>query len=1133
MSGSAISQLLVELTGSTVKLEQAFTKATSLTQGYAKDVKNLKEIVETAFDFEVGAKLFESIKSLTEGLDHLAEVGEKASNIKEAFESLGGTSESLQKAQQSVMGVVSATDLMTQANRGLIAGIPGFNENFSQVAALGMRVGEALGISTTEGIDKVSEAIIRGRPQQLAQIGIFIDTEKAAKEYAQAHGIAAAASGSFAAALDKTGKQLANSTAAMSQLNEATARFLPPMDDATKAHEAFEATLKTVEEELGKAINQSPQLTQAYRDLGTSIQGLKDPETAQFLANLEAGLLEIASKAIPMIIAALKDMTQVFTQAFGEVSGVVSSVFNHISSEFNSVFGGDAATEATEQKAAALRQTTQAQVDAFEAQQSAIKENSAAFDSLSEKTQAYFENTIDKGIQPATKVVQGLVTEYGELLKQFNSEGASGDPALHAKLVIVGNDLVKLKANAIDFTRTAGDGMDVAAAKTQKLQDELDKFVSENATQKIKTDFEQALQEGNFSAAQGFEEQYATAVSAMADQYFKKFTDAGLEVTDSMRQTFMDKFLTPMTTQLQKSMTDAYNKALETLVSGSKEFISGIDGVTQGLSEVFGVTMPKGMQKVLDIAKGLVSIFEGINQVLQSVDKLTQAFSTIQGLSGSGVTASNPLLGGLASFLGLGGGGALGAQAGLGPTVPGSATGIGSLVPAGGATGIGSLSGSAIGSFVTAAMPYIAVAAGTYLSIKSAQDIIQGKTDNSTQGKLGQAQLAITTGGFSLLGGLLGHSQDADTQARGQVASYLQQNAGFSLNAPKGSAFKEGGDGFAALNQLDATGKQTFEGLGAGLTSVLGIAQNVGPQIGAILAKDLSGNIDQARALVQQLGISQTDMLNAVITSGEKAGQTWLEIEGNIQGVNNAYGVGLAKTGDLKGALDQLITSGDQGQQALTGLTNIAIEGMEAGDKTFAQLKQSLVGILDPKDLNLLMESFSTFGIKSLDDLKNASQQTQIAILAWLQAQGFVFQQVAAGADSATAAVNNLTSAASSFPGLPALGSDTDSAASSGTSTRAAVIGGTAGATLRNLSLSGGRSASNVVSSLSKNQNLSGNASAGGGSSRGITLNIYAPNAEQGVEQKIHSTIMGMSQSIIEQAVNTTVDTINRSGALR
>lgn len=53
------------------------------------------------------------------------------------------------------------------------------------------------------------------------------------------------------------------------------------------------------------------------------------------------------------------------------------------------------------------------------------------------------------------------------------------------------------------------------------------------------------------------------------------------------------------------------------------------------------------------------------------------------------------------------------------------------------------------------------------------------------------------------------------------------------------------------------------------------------------LATNLGGNIDQARLLVKELGISFEDLTQAIIDSGLKSGQSWLWITSQLNSFSN------------------------------------------------------------------------------------------------------------------------------------------------------------------------------------------------------------------------------------------------------
>lgn len=1145
-SNKAFGSLLIEILGTTASLQKSMTQASGMLKKFQYEVESMNKVVTASFAFAIAEKTFEGIKSLSESVTELAVQGEKIQNLKEAFEALGGTTQSLNKAKEATMGVVSTVDLLEAANKGLVAGIPGFSEKFDQVAALGIRVGEALGISAADGVNRVTEAIIKGRPRQLEQIGIFINTGAAAKKYAEAHDIAAAASGSFEKALNKQQKQAANTAAAMDQLGDAINRFMPPTESVTKASEAAKNAFADLYNQLAGQLNSSPELTKAYKDLETALKGIDTRELAAALVDLTTIFVELKAKIISYAVPALEDFntalhnTLAFLGALGDGNGINKAL-------------DIAAVEESGRKQKEYNDTLGSTGDRI--------------DELSKKTSQYYSDTISKKAAPAIGVVEGLNKAYQQIQDTLNGLGQDSKNKItfeqFGNLSQVGSELDKLKEKAVDVQKNITAGAETIGQVAAKANAELDKIHAINVAGDLKQQFEASLKEGNFEAAQDYLTQYTAAITAAAVEEAKKFKtndqdriaqfikDYVGKVIPAMENAqkiafgehlqkqfeeslklgnlagardFLDQYQAVLPTLsekgketfdlMAKAFQDGIKRAFDNLASGANDFISSFQSLTGDLTTVFGITMPKGMQKVLDMAKGLVDIFTSIVKLVESISKISDAITALSGgipgtggggiistiLQAVGLTDTTSGVSSIAGSIGIGSS-ASEITAGLTPGIATAGAGEGLTLGAGAASAAGG--GAGIAATIAPALPYIAAAVAVYA-------------------------IGANTNWFGL-----GHTRDPDTKARDQVGDYLKQHANFDLNQPLGTQFKAGGTAWNDFNKLDTSSKQTFAGIGEGLKAILGITQDIGPQIGAILATDMNGNLDKARILTQQLGISQQDMIAAVIKAGEQEGQTWLQIEGEIQGINNAYGEGLVKVGDLKGAVDELTSSGNKGQQALTGLHNIAIEGMQKGAKSMADLKNMLNAVWDPKQVDLLFKAMNAYGITSLAQLKSASTETEIAILSMFQALGGIFKDVIAAGDQATQSVQGVGNAALNIPNTP---STTPSGSGGGAIAHA--LGGIVNHRTMfradgGLHLMGESGPEAILPLINIGGKLGVMTQPQGNNSKGLTLHIYAPNAEAGIEEKIKHTFLSMSPLIIEQAVISAVDTMTRGGNLQ
>lgn len=240
--------------------------------------------------------------------------------------------------------------------------------------------------------------------------------------------------------------------------------------------------------------------------------------------------------------------------------------------------------------------------------------------------------------------------------------------------------------------------------------------------------------------------------------------------------------------------------------------------------------------------------------------------------------------------------------------------------------------------------------------------------------------------------------KNPDTKARKKIEKWLEDiftgvkakflNAKgifeeFSGNFVFGSIKKfndaDWGKGF---DKFGDAAKTTFTAIGEGIRTLQGITEDVGGQIGLILAENLGGSIDNARLLVERLGLSFDDLSKKAFEAASAGTISWHEYNVEIQGLTNAFGDGLVAVGDFGGAFRELISSGGRGIEALKGFRDVAVEAMEAGVKTMAELRDRLVkGGMDPKDVEALFAAAAQRGITTLEGWRDASKETAGAIV--------------------------------------------------------------------------------------------------------------------------------------------------------
>jgi hypothetical protein len=222
--------------------------------------------------------------------------------------------------------------------------------------------------------------------------------------------------------------------------------------------------------------------------------------------------------------------------------------------------------------------------------------------------------------------------------------------------------------------------------------------------------------------------------------------------------------------------------------------------------------------------------------------------------------------------------------------------------------------------------------------------------------------------------------------AEGRMRTFNAQSLDFTTGPT--TRFNQGGDGNGTnwADNFRAMGEETagfFSGLGQAFEELLGLTEDVGAQLGYILAENLAGNIDNARLLVVQLGLDMEKMTEALMEAGRTGEMSWLEVFSAINSVNQAFEKGLVAVGDVSGAWDEFIGSGGRGMAALKGLKDLAVEAIEAGGSSLEDLRAHLLAAgANPEAVDALINAIRSRGIQTLQDLENANEQTLGSIVA-------------------------------------------------------------------------------------------------------------------------------------------------------
>ena len=919
----------IDIGANVAKLASDMQQATSTLRKFQSNAQTIGKQLKFIFGVSIFAGAIVGLKKLNDSVLELAEAGDKAGGIQAAFQKLGGTSEALATATERSKGLIEQFDLMQAANTGLIKGIPNLNEHLGDMADLATRVAEATGGDALERFQSLIQAISKGSDKggALRQFGIDI--------------------GSVGSKSEGTAK-------AVSLLGAALKKFDPVSLGVADSVDVFKNTLSEMYKNIGIGVDNSTQLAMA-------LQGLKlgaDPETMQrfgaALAGVEAVFIGMGTKALPLAVELLERFTLGLDQIF----------------------------QITDQG----KLTAQlAKVTDLEAARGKITSPfSGSLQNLWDPT--YMNKVQQRDFDRLSKQIADEQAKADKMMSDFNNKRTSAAKEFADRQAQSAANYVKFQKELLAKIGTGADDNSTGGGKGNRPK-------GSQANETLLAERKAAEKElADIARAEGRQ---------TVDEYEGQMSEAQQRLAEQMRQQHesavqawtgvYDKIFNPQTFNAEQSLKDL-------AIGFASELTAGlVGGLDQNLQSFYGI--------------GRI-IADGFNQ---------EAGQGLQ-LGNSGGSQSSGA-GWMDMFKATGGSG--GSQSGgggfldfLGPSFPGAGGSADSAYDQGiqgPAQEDGSFGGSAgAGAYIKPALTVIS----TGLSAKSIDS--KNKDNSGTGAAIGAAigaGIGAAVGGplgaaigaelgkiaGAMIGGLFKWgSQEPGTLARHAFAGFIED--GFNklervsffdangkvrmfnsqnLNFQEGSIhrFDSLGDGGADWGEnFKKMGEESlvfFSSLGQGFEELLGLTEDVGAQIGYLLAVNMGGNIDNARMLVYQLGISLEDMTKALDEAGRTGEMSWLEVEIALQQVNKAFEKGLVGVGDISGAFEELLGSGGRGMAALKGMRDLAIEAMENGGKSLEDLRAQLLAAgKDPEIVNAIIEAAKQRGVTNLQEFADANDRT-------------------------------------------------------------------------------------------------------------------------------------------------------------
>lgn len=1014
-----VAGIKIDIAANVASLSADMAKAAGILGGFEKQVNSISRNLKAAFGGAVFAGAAYGVKQLSDKILDLAVAGDGAAGIAAAFEKLGGDSRALDQAAQRTQGLIEKFDMMKVANSGLIKGIPNLNKHLADMADLAARLADAKDLDPAEVFGQLMDAVSSGKAQGLKEFGIQIGDVKSKAEGTQK---------------------------ALSQLGSVLNTLDPVSLGAGDSITAFKNAMSEAQKNIAIGVDSSAQLAGALAGLKTVTDPEQMQKFGIALAGLESVFIGLATKALPVAIQLIENFAMGLDHIFeltdqGKFTSQLAKQKDNtaglkyqqsigsVGLDFRSNGGGFLGTGYD--LIPKLAFNTPAEQDRLKNEIAASEQKEK--DLIQGRIEALKKNA-EEAAKRGEKIAEDYARRQAEWMKKFgvgegggSGKGKGKESALTSELSRVNVDIIRdgiegaieridpaafetMKAQLYANTRDAFIAAHSDLVKAKKLtESELGEFADANARDAVKT-YDERMKEALKRHGDQLKAQHQEAVNQWRGVFDNLFNPGEFDWKDGLKQLasgFLSEIMASLTGGLNANL-GTFGGVGEAIGKGILQYFqsnptgtasAGWGGGSGSFPNLSGASNGQNQNT-------LSQLFEaGIKEAVNWYNGGSTEAAHAQGIQGPG-GADGQFNSGSAGWT----------------TEQAHAAGIQGPGGADGKFNSGS-SGAQAANYAGYAQAGIAVL-GDILSAKERDK--QSKSNAGTGAAVG-GTIGGTIGGIfgggagaqigqqigALVGAAIGSQfkwgpQNPETKARHAFANFVEE--GFEklsrvsffdaegkmrmfdakrLNFVEGGTgrFNPGGDnGGNWGDNFDAMGEETkgfFEGLGQAFEEVLGLTEDVGAQLGYLLATNLNGNIDNARLLVAQLNLNLEDMQNALIEAGRTGEMSWAQVEQGMHSLNQAFGEGLVATGNIKGAWEEFIGSGGRGIAALKGLKDIAIETMEAGGKSLADLQARLLANgADPEAVAALMTALSQRGIRSLEDLKKANDRTLGGIVA-------------------------------------------------------------------------------------------------------------------------------------------------------
>lgn len=257
-------------------------KGFSNTQAALVTLSSTVQLAKDAFALLQGAASL-AIDSISRG----SEVDDITVSFQNLAKEAGASGDALlNKLNTALADTIPNFDLMRQANELLVGGLK--PDQIELVAKAARTLGEVTGTSAAEGMNQLSDSLLRGNDRALKTLGIVVDNSKALMDFAVANGVAVES-------LSESAKVLAIREASLKALVEQEERFGEVTVDAGDRIQQVNKVVTDSFDELYKRIAGDAGVNAALDQLVTAVKSIDLTAFAAQIATVITALTKLIS----------------------------------------------------------------------------------------------------------------------------------------------------------------------------------------------------------------------------------------------------------------------------------------------------------------------------------------------------------------------------------------------------------------------------------------------------------------------------------------------------------------------------------------------------------------------------------------------------------------------------------------------------------------------------------------------------------------------------------------------------------------------------------------------------------------------------------------------------------------------